>query len=128
LLICGRCPRRNDERWRIALALGPLGPWALALSCRGNSHGCRSDDSRGITGDHAAHCLGLRPVSLSLPRSNSPIRKKDRLDKKLRTDCSLRPSLAPVRLKACCDWASRGQTEDAVIVIGESIIFDGIVC
>ena len=34
----------------------------MALSCRGNSHGCRSDDSRGSTDDHAAHCHGLRPA------------------------------------------------------------------
>src|SRR5262249_52701590 len=33
-------------------------------------------------------------VSLKLPRSNSPIRKEERLDQKLRTDCSLRLGLA----------------------------------
>src|SRR5262245_60476795 len=42
-------------------------------------------------------CGALRwttTVSLKLPRSNSPIRKEERLDQKLRTDCSLRLSLA----------------------------------
>src|SRR5262245_28327905 len=33
-------------------------------------------------------------VSLSLPRSKSPIRKEEGLDQKFRTDCSLRPGLA----------------------------------
>src|SRR5262249_42354418 len=33
-----------------------LGSYALALSCRGSSHGCRPDESRGSPDDHAAHC------------------------------------------------------------------------
>src|SRR5262249_56903224 len=53
--------------------------------CRGSSHGCRPDDPRGSTDGHAAHCQRLRPVSLSLPTSNSPIRKEEQLEEKLRT-------------------------------------------
>src|SRR6516225_11076198 len=43
-------------------------------------------------------------VSLSLPRSNSPIRKEERLAIKLRTDCSLESLL---RLRRVGHWLQR---------------------
>src|SRR5262249_60887736 len=58
LLAKGFAPRRS---WECHAESSFLGSCSLALSCRGNSHGCRSDDPRGSTDDYAAHCLGLRP-------------------------------------------------------------------
>src|SRR5262249_32617975 len=45
-------------------------------------------------------------VSLILPKSNSPIRKEERLATKLR---------GPVaHFVSCCDWASRGSTNESL--------------
>src|SRR5262249_31324999 len=41
-----------------------LGSYALALSCRGSSHGCRPDESRGSPDDHAAHCYPMAERAL----------------------------------------------------------------
>ena len=44
-----------------ALTIGARRSGAPALSCRGDSHDCRPDDSRRSADHYAAHCYRLRP-------------------------------------------------------------------
>src|SRR5262249_30180359 len=55
------------------------GPCALALSCRGSSHGCRSDEFTRQRGRLCGALPWTTTVSLSLRMSNSSIGKEERL-------------------------------------------------